>query len=739
MATKWKSRMRLALWALMFTLGLSGILTIFTVGEQYLYRDYFHTPEFQSSIDHFAKNVSLFELLATTEEEAKQNIVVTKDEIDEHRYKYGDLNEQISSIKGQYVQQIIEAEAANNPEAANALKEERDAKITDITKNFESDDYIEEKIIKEKEERITAFFTERESLRPSFSRMEQIYKYYFKDRATGEVYSNITKSEQKSVKDTMSEKNMLFATEYSMRGDYYSDLDIAGYELILKSIQPQQKREFEGYIAIKDTDSLAGMELEQYKNYLNIQKLMWIYSVVSVISLIGSLVYVKKAKPIPAEIEQLKPHYRKIPIDIRLILVGISIFAAILYLFMAVDQFYYLLDYPIRYGGEMAVDLTMSSIFWVLALIQVKLLYPVVKDWKQLEQEYRNSLLPKTWESVQAAFLVKKMGLQLFIKYGVIFTFSFLLALVTQYQNLSPLHYFMLLFCFIGIPTFAIQLIRTGYFNRIVQKTNELASGQLGPDLPVQGKSIYATLASNINVLKHGVKVSQNEQAKSERLKTELITNVSHDLRTPLTSIINYAELLKNSELTEEDRSAYLEIIDRKSKRLKVLIDDLFEVSKMASGNMELKLEKVDLVQLLQQTLAEYDEAITDSGLHFRVTHTEKPIYAVVDGQKLWRVFDNLIGNILKYSLENTRVFITVSKSADKAEITFKNISKFELGENSDELFERFKRGDTSRHTEGSGLGLAIAQSIVDLHEGDLSIEMDGDLFKVKIMLNLTD
>ena len=158
-----------------------------------------------------------------------------------------------------------------------------------------------------------------------------------------------------------------------------------------------------------------------------------------------------------------------------------------------------------------------------------------------------------------------------------------------------------------------------------------------------------------MNALKYGVKTSKKVAVKSERLKTELITNVSHDLRTPLTSIITYTELLKTPNLLEEDGEVYIQIIDRKSKRLKVLIDDLFEASKMASGNVELVKERAGvIVQLLQQSLAEHDEAIQKSGLQFRISGLEKPIISLVDGQKLWRVFDNLIGNILKYSLEHT-------------------------------------------------------------------------------------
>ena len=159
----------------------------------------------------------------------------------------------------------------------------------------------------------------------------------------------------------------------------------------------------------------------------------------------------------------------------------------------------------------------------------------------------------------------------------------------------------------------------------------------------------------------------------------------------------------------------------------------------MAIGSDELVKEKEDLDQLLQQALAEYDETIRSSSLQFRVNQAGQPIYALVDGQKLWRVFDNLIGNILKYSHENTRVYISIKTVEHQALITFKNVSKYELSDNVDELYERFQRGDTSRHTDGSGLGLAIVKSIIDLHDGKLDIEADGDLFKVIITLRLAD
>jgi signal transduction histidine kinase len=276
---------------------------------------------------------------------------------------------------------------------------------------------------------------------------------------------------------------------------------------------------------------------------------------------------------------------------------------------------------------------------------------------------------------------------------------------------------------------------RMGYLNRVMKQTEDMAAGRLTSAVEVKGKSPIARHAENLNDLRKGVELSIKEQAKSERLKTELITNVSHDLRTPLTSIITYTDLLKNPDLTEEERAKYVGILDQKSAKLKTLIEDLFDVSKMASGNVEIIKRRVDLAQMLQQAAGEHEEDFTAAGLDLRVAIHDQPVYAEVDGQKWWRVVDNLLLNARKYSLEGTRVYVSLRTVSGMAEFSVKNVAKYELSENVEELTERFKRADTSRHTEGSGLGLAIAQSIVDLHGGQLKIDVDGDLFKVIVKI----
>ncbi len=240
---------------------------------------------------------------------------------------------------------------------------------------------------------------------------------------------------------------------------------------------------------------------------------------------------------------------------------------------------------------------------------------------------------------------------------------------------------------------------------------------------------------NNLNNINAGLKANLEEMIKSERLKTELITNVSHDLKTPLTSIINYLSLLKTLDLDNESAKEYIDIANDKAKRLNVLIQDLFEASKLNSGQMKLEKMPSDVVSLLKQTMGELDYKISQSGIEFRMELPDHPIVLDMDGQRMWRVFDNLLTNILKYSPKGSRGYINMNEEDDRVIITFKNISNYPLDFDGAELFERFKRGDVSRSTEGSGLGLSIAKSIVELHGGMLEIVIDGDLFKTIVTL----
>ncbi|GAA0078244.1 HAMP domain-containing sensor histidine kinase [Clostridium sp. CTA-5] len=270
--------------------------------------------------------------------------------------------------------------------------------------------------------------------------------------------------------------------------------------------------------------------------------------------------------------------------------------------------------------------------------------------------------------------------------------------------------------------------------NECVKKLNE---GNLEEPITTKGSPIVKDLIHNINLIKDAYKSALDERVKDERLKTELISNVSHDLKTPLTSIINYVDILKNSNITEEERKDYLSILDKKSLKLKALIEDLFEMSKINSGKITLNKEKIDILSLIHQGIGEYSFLYDHKNISFKVITKEEEIFMELDGKMISRALENIIINALKYSLENTRVYIDVELKDEHVEITVKNISNYEMDFDEDEIFERFVRADKSRNSsiEGSGLGLAITKSIVELHGGEIKIETEGDMFKIYIIL----
>ncbi|MDU6364477.1 MAG: histidine kinase dimerization/phospho-acceptor domain-containing protein [Clostridium sp.] len=262
-------------------------------------------------------------------------------------------------------------------------------------------------------------------------------------------------------------------------------------------------------------------------------------------------------------------------------------------------------------------------------------------------------------------------------------------------------------------------------------QTLRIAKGNYKVDLKADKILVLKDIENNLITIEDGLKEALGKAITSEKMKSELITNVSHDLKTPLTSIINYIGFLKEENITDEKRSKYLEVLDMKSKRLKILIEDLFEASKAVSGNMTFEKEDLNIVSLLRQVIGELEEKITQANLDIITKWPEDKAIVYIDGRKTFRVYENLVNNIIKYSMKNSRVYIDVINSENEVKVIMKNISAYQIDFTSEEIIERFKRGDKSRSTEGSGLGLSIAKSIVELQGGNFDIEIDGDLFKV--------
>lgn len=291
--------------------------------------------------------------------------------------------------------------------------------------------------------------------------------------------------------------------------------------------------------------------------------------------------------------------------------------------------------------------------------------------------------------------------------------------------------------CLAGINVTAVYFVLKTFkiFRNIKDGAERIRSGELSYNIPLPGIPEFAGLSETINKIADGLKNAVDSQVKAEHMKAELITNVSHDLKTPLTSIITYVDLLKNEGLKSENAEKYLEIIDKKSQRLKSLTEDLFEAAKANSGNIAVNFEKLNVASLINQGMGELSDKIEASGLIFKINMQPERLYVNADGKLLWRVIENLLSNVFKYALPGSRVYLEAFEGSGQVNIIIKNISAYELNIDASELMERFKRGDASRHSEGSGLGLSIAKSLTELQGGKFTLEIDGDLFKATVAL----
>ena len=317
---------------------------------------------------------------------------------------------------------------------------------------------------------------------------------------------------------------------------------------------------------------------------------------------------------------------------------------------------------------------------------------------------------------------------------GIFWSFILIFMGVNVYDNKN----LILGFIFISAVETLIIIFCAIAFQRVKQGGEKIVSGDL--ENKIDTTYMFGDIkdfADSLNNINLGLQSAIDDKMKSERFKTELITNVSHDIKTPLTSIVNYVDLIKKEECENEKIKEYIDVLDRQSIRLKKLIEDLVEASKASTGNLSVELEKCNLSLLMNQAIGEFYEKLELNNLLVIQSQENQDVYIMADGRRLWRVIDNLLNNICKYAMSGTRVYIDLKRENGKAIVTFRNISNTPISLSSEELTERFVRGDRSRNTEGSGLGLSIAKSLTELQGGSFAVSADGDLFKVVLSFGI--
>jgi len=704
LATKLKSNYRIFILIGLLAMAINGILVGLNNHDQFLRRDYFSSVEMQDSAREFAQ-VLHDVVIAPSQEEIK----VTESDIFNYRNNLGtSVEEQTARINEDYAWRIEQARNQDaSEEEITTLEQERDSLIDNLNRINTDDEYVASIIRKE---RIQQIENNRQALLSRFNILSQVFTYNVTDHRSGQVFEN----------ESSNGGGFLFSTNY-------------------ENIFPEQSS-ITGMIGVSRNNTNLSL-LPNYSWFNRSQSAYYTYTVLGLIALALAFVF-RKFLYVKSNIyTSISQWIAKQPFDLRILFFIFGLYR--------LDD--YARSLPIFYN-----TMSLSSVVtYVIGLILIGLLIAIGKTIYNnfRDNDFKNILLTKIvrtgivlGKDFKTSLSGKSIGKQIF-SFILIFFIALPIILFGGNILIRGMIWDELELVGVGIVITAIGLLLVyaclryvlnsiKNFEQVKSSLDALAKNGSVSNIEIPKDSTFSTVAKDISMISANLSQSQIDKMKSDALKTELIANVSHDLRTPLTSIITYTDLLKQENISEEDRTKYIDVIDKKSKKLKVLIDDLFDVSKMMSGDVKIHPMKVDIVQLFQQSLAEYDEELNKAKLDVQVTYNKKPIYVEVDGNKFSRVFDNLISNVLKYTQKDTRVYANFSEENNEVVFTLKNISKYKLDDNVEDLFERFKRGDKSRSTTGSGLGLAIALSIVELHGGQLTLDSDGDLFKATLTLN---
>lgn len=717
MATKWKNSL-LLIFAVIFCLG--GWFTTYVSSNRMNTVDNI----FYEMNNNVVESVYLKENLADFKPTKIEDI--SPDQIEIYRQRYGDLGTQILDIKSQYQERL---ELAVEEKTKETLQKERDDKIKAIVENFTDDEAVKKKIIDEEMAYIKKNKkTIEEDIKPYLSDANELYHYFFKDTQTGDVYTNVEGLNKYSTETEVREKLKSQAVGKVKNFEYGINLyNFIKPEATQSGLFQTSVANLKGSYVIPKGSFLDTKIKEQEKEAEFFSKLIYV-GIFSMLIGIGLLYFYVNSK-------MLINFMNKIPLDVAIVVfLGLG--------FVAAAQA--LVIYPYNVGNSLSnmrmlvSPVVIGTACLLISFVMLKVL------WQKLLPKYRKVDLKEVWQDSASCKLYEKIisifnKLPFSSKIVVIFlvVVANLFALfILRRMYFSSFYRMILLGVMVVVILVEIRLVYLA-LKRTKKIMEQSKNWMVEYNQPVSQDTSLKELDRELTQLNKLIETSQKDTVQSEMLKTELLTNVSHDLRTPLTSIITYGDLLKQESLTDDNRKEYIEIINKKAQRMKHLIDDLFEVTKMNNGEIILDKSEVNLTQLLQQSVSEYSEEFEDHHLKFIFNKPEEAINLPLDGERMWRVFDNIFGNAIKYSMPETRVYLKLEKQNDMAKIELKNISQHELNEEADQLMEKFKRGDSSRHTEGSGLGLAIINSIVSLHDGNIDIQVDGDLFKLTIYLPL--
>lgn len=387
--------------------------------------------------------------------------------------------------------------------------------------------------------------------------------------------------------------------------------------------------------------------------------------------------------------------------------------------------------------------ISLSFLFFIIHLIAIYLRslsdkYLMIQKWKDWFNNNISNKITVDQDALDINRITKHINIsksqEITLKLVSILTTTILITSIIIANTLeSGYSSYIILILFFCLYFVFYKYIHTYFiqYDQLVNTIKRVSNGCFDNDM--QDLSYFKDLQEEFSHIKEGFEKAVLEEVKSERMKTELITNVSHDLKTPLTSIITYIDLLKKDNTMEEQKN-YLSILERSSLRLKRLIEDLFEVSKANSGNIELNIESIDIVSLIKQVQFEYSDKLEMNNLSIKENFTKDKHILKLDSLKTFRIFENLINNAIKYAMPNTRIYIDIQEQEHSTTITIKNISYQEMNFTGEEIVERFVRGDKSRNTNGSGLGLAIVKSFTEVQNGEFKVDIDGDLFKAIII-----